>query len=138
MRKSCFKILCSIIIMLVLIITLSACTETSEPDYAGPITEGILIGMNEEHYAKFSEHFDEDMIAALPEANFEQLTTSIKSQIGDYVPDSKEFDKIITSDIYTDVFYKARFTKGYEFVVHVSFHESDGEIYVNGFWLEEP
>ena len=138
MQKRCFRIICGIITILVLMITFSACTETSEPEYAGSITEGILIGMNENDYAKFSEHFDEDMIAALPEASFEQLTTSIKAQIGDYVPDSKEFDKIITSDIYTDVFYKAKFAKGSEFVVHVSFHESDGEIYVNGFWLEEP
>jgi hypothetical protein len=92
--------------------------------------------VNQNDYAKFSEHFDEDMKAALPEAAFEQTIISIKAAVGDYVPESKEFSKVITSGIYTDVFYKAEFTKKPEVVVHVSFHESEGEIYVNGFWLE--
>ncbi len=138
MQKTIIKITFSILSMLVLIMTFSACTKTTEPEYASSITEGILIGINENNYTKFSEYFDEDMKAALPEATFEQLTTSIKAQIGDYILDSKEFDKIITSGIYTDVFYRAKFTQGLEFIVHVSFHESDGEIYVNGFWFEEP
>ena len=138
MKKTIVKISFIILSMLVLTMAFSACTKTAEPEYAGSITEGILIGMNENNYAKFSEYFDDDMKAALPEATFEQLTASIKAQIGDYILDSKKFDKIITSGIYTDVFYMAEFSKGLEFVVHVSFHESDGEIYVNGFWLEEP
>ena len=138
MPKTTIRIILGVIMMLGLVVSASACTAKSEPGYAGSITEGILIGINESDYVNFSEHFDEAMQNAIPEADFEQLVAVIKATVGDYVLESKEFWKVITSDIYTDVFYKAEFTKEAEVVVHVSFHESEGEIYVNGLWFDSP
>lgn len=112
--------------------------EPVEPEYASSITEGILIGVNENNYAKFSEHFDENMKNTIPEAAFEQLTTFLKAVRGEYTPESKEFWKVGTIGPATVVYYKAKFTKEEDAVVKVVFQEIEGEIYVSGLWLDSP
>jgi hypothetical protein len=68
-------------------------------EYADPITENILLAMNEDNYTKYSEHFDQTMKNAMPEAVFNETNAMIKSKIGDYV--SKEFWKMKRKGPYT-------------------------------------
>jgi len=141
--KTTIRIILGIIMMLGLIVSVSACKEEpgievgDEREYADPIAEDILIGMNENDYAKFSQHFDEAMKDATPETNFVQLSAALKQIIGDYV--SKEFWKVEEQDIYTIVYYKAKYTKEPGDVeVKVVFHEIEGEMYVSGLWFDSP
>jgi hypothetical protein len=132
MSRSMVKLACGVLIMLIIMVSASACA--AEPDYANQMTEDILLAMNENDYAKFSEHFDEAMKSALPEATFQQNTSQIKEAIGEYV--SKTFWKTATEDGYTAVYYKAKFTLEDEITVKVVFLETEGKVYVSGLWLE--
>ncbi|MGC9445347.1 MAG: hypothetical protein ACP5E9_10560 [Candidatus Methanospirareceae archaeon] len=60
--------------------------------YADPITENMLIAMNEDDYTKYSEDFDATMKTTLPESLFLETNAMIKSTIGTYA--SKEFWKV--------------------------------------------
>lgn len=137
MLKPAIRITLAAILMLGLVVPTAACAAKPEPAYAGPITENILIGMNEDDYAMFSKCFDEDMKAAFP--SDEPILPDIKAIIGYYVPESKEFWKVTTSGIYTTVFYKAEFTEETEdVVVRMVFREIGGEMYVSGLWFDSP
>jgi len=137
MSKPIVKIVCSILVLLVTILAVSACAQKPEPEYAGQIAENILVAMNEGDYAKYSENFNEDMKTALPESAFTQANTQIKAKIGDYV--SKTFWKAGTESGYTVVHYKAKFTQEPESViVKVIFQETEGKIYVAGLWFDSP
>ena len=105
--------------------------------YADPITENILLAMNEDNHTKYSEHFDQTMKNAMPEAVFNETNAMIKSKIGDYV--SNEFWKVESKHQYTIVYYKAKFTQEPEdVIVKVVFQEIVGEIKVSGLWLDSP
>ena len=137
MQRTATGIACGILIMLALITSLSACEKTSEPDYAGPITEGILTGMNRGDYTQFSEHFDRAMRDALHEANFIELRDMIKPLIGDYV--SKEFWTVEEQEEHTIVRYNAKYTEEtVDVIVTVSFQEIEGQIYGSGVWFVSP
>ena len=117
----------------------TGCAENVDQvrEYADPITENILLGMNENNYTKYSEHFDQTMKNAMPESVFNETNAIIKSKIGDYA--SKEFWKAETKDQFTIVYYKAEFTQEPETViVKIVFQEIAGEIKVSGLWLNSP
>jgi len=106
-------------------------------EYADPITENILLAMNEGNYTKYSGHFDQTMKNAMPEAVFNETNAMIKSKIGDYV--SKEFRKVESKHQFTIVYYKAKFTQEPEdVIVKVVFQEIVGEMKVSGLWLDSP
>ena len=139
MPKTMNRTICGILIliMLVTVIAITSCAKKPEPGYAGSIAEGILLAMNENDYAKYSEHLDEAMKKAIPEAIFKQTNLTITAKIGNYI--SKEFWKVESKDGYTIVFYKAKFTQEPEYViVKVVFQEAAGEIYVSGLWFDSP
>lgn len=105
--------------------------------YADPITENILLGMNEVNYTKYSEHFDQTMKNAMSEAVFNETNAIIKSKIGDYV--SKKFWKVESKDQFTIAYYKAKFTQEPEdVIVKVVFQEIMMEMNVSGLWLDSP
>ena len=137
MPKILVKIICGILIVLVTMLGVSACASKPEPEYASQITESILQAMNEDDYAKYTEHFDEMMKNAVTEAVFEENNSLIKSIIGDY--ESKEFWKVEEEDTYTIVFYKAKFNQEPDdVIVQVVFQEIWGTIYVSGLWYDSP
>jgi maltoporin len=105
--------------------------------YADPVTEQILVAMNEDDYAMYSEDFDQTMKNAMTEAVFNEANAGIRSKIGDYV--SKEFWKAESKDQYTIAHYKAKFTDEPDDVtVKVVFQEINGEMKVSGLWLDSP
>ena len=106
-------------------------------EYADPITDNILWAMNEDNYTEYSEHFDQTMKNAMPEAVFNETNAMIKSKIGDYV--STDFWKVKSKHQYTIVYYKAKFTQEPEdVIVKVVFQEITGEMKVSGLWLDSP
>ncbi len=105
--------------------------------YADPITEQILVAMNENDYAKYSEDFDQTMKNAMTVAVFDEKNAAIRSKIGDYV--SNEFWKAESKDQYTIVHYKAKFTdEPADVTVRVVFQEINGEMKVSGLWFDSP
>ena len=105
--------------------------------YADPVTEQILVAMNEDYYTRYSEDFDQTMKNTMTEAVFIETNAVIKSKIGDYI--SKEFWKAESKDQYTSVYYKAKFTdEPTEVTVRVIFQEISGEMRVSGLWFDSP
>lgn len=105
--------------------------------YADPITEQILVALNEDYYARYSEDFDQKMKNAMPEAVFNETNAMITSKIGDYV--SKEFWKTESKGNYTIVHYKAEFTdEPTDVTIRVVFREIDGEMKVSGLLFDSP
>jgi len=143
MPKPIIRIVLGVIIAFSLVVLVSGCAKKPEIDvsevraYADPITENALLAMNENDYAKFSEHFDETMKKAMPEAVFNQAIPAIKAKIGDYV--SKDFWKVEKKGAYTIVYYKAKYTEEpADVIVTVSFQEIEGEMYISGLLLNSP
>ena len=131
------------VVTIVAVVMFAGCVEKDQVDvdqvrkYADLITENILLGMSENNYSKYSEHFDQTMKNAMPEAVFNETNTLIKSKIGDYV--SKQFWKVESKDQYTIVYYKARFTEEPEdVIVKVVFQEIMEEMEVSGLLLDSP
>ena len=105
--------------------------------YADPVTEQILVAMNGNDYAMYSEDFDQTMKNAMTEAVFDEANAGTRSKIGDYV--SKEFWKAESKDQYTIVHYKAKFTdEPAEVTVRVVFQEISGDMKVSGLWFDSP
>ncbi len=104
--------------------------------YADPITEKILVAMNEGNYTKFSENMDSSMKRAMPEPLFQQTVALIKSKVGDYI--SKDFSRVELQGDFTVVYYRAKYTDESEVVVKVVFVEEGGEHYVSGLWFDSP
>jgi len=132
-----------VVVTIIAVVIFAGCVEKNQVDvdqtrkYADPITENILLGMSENDYSKYSDHFDQTMKNAMPEAVFNETNTLIKSKIGDYV--SKQFWKVESKDQYTIVYYKARFTEEPEdVIVKVVFQEIMEEMEVSGLWLDSP
>jgi hypothetical protein len=104
--------------------------------YADPITEKILLAMNEGNYTKFSENMDPSMKRAMPEPVFQQTVAFIKSKVGNYV--SKDFSKVELQGNFTVVYYRAKYTDEGEVTVKVVFVEEGGDHYVSGLWFDSP
>ena len=140
-------IACAMIVAVIVAATISGgCMEKSGVEvadvaqvreYADPVTEQILVAMNEDDYARHSEYFDQTMKNAMPEAIFDETNAVIISKIGNYV--SKEFWKAESKDQYTLVYYKAEFTdEPADVTVKVVFQELNGTMKVSGLWLNSP
>jgi hypothetical protein len=131
------------ILALIAVVLLAGCLNQNQVDieqvraYADPITETILVAMNEDDYTKYSEHFDATMKNELPEPVFHENNALIQSKIGAYV--SKEYWKVESKNQYTIVYYKATFTQEPDdVIVKVVFQEIEGETKVSGLWLDSP
>jgi hypothetical protein len=125
------------IILAALALAMGSCYQQPEPDYASAITENILQAINTGDYARYSEHFDDAMKNALPEAVFKENNTVITGKIGTYV--SKEYKTTVKQAPYTIVYYKAKFTgESKDVTVKVIFQQIDGKNYVSGLWMTSP
>ena len=130
------KVFCIISVLLGLIGSLVACAEThgvSEPEYAGAMTESLLLAINEDDYATFCEHLDASLGASMTEPAFDELVTTTQAEFGKYV--SKEYKWKKKVGYFTQVNYDAEFSNGPDSaaIVKISFHEVGGEMLISSF-----
>ncbi len=106
--------------------------------YADPITEDMLLAMNEEDYAAFAEHFGDDMRETMSEEVFEEVIIGrIQATIGEFI--SKAFLRARRQDDGITVIYEADFSDEPGIVtVHVSFREIEGPVYVSDLLFDSP
>jgi uncharacterized lipoprotein YehR (DUF1307 family) len=133
----------SFVIAILLVVALIGCAQpetvepSDEPGYADAIAEGILQSFNTGDYAACSQHFDEAMKKAMPEATFQDLRTQVQNTLGEYI--SKEYSgkELNVQGIYTAVIYKAEFSKEPAGVqVRIVFLETEDSVFVSGLWFE--
>ena len=137
-----------IIILLLPVTVLSSCSSNNttpsdlpEPGYAGDITENILVAINNDDYAKFSQDFDTTMKNAINQQSFEQqIITGVKGKIGDYVANSKKFlqaASVAGGDAV--VVYQAQYTtESASVAITISFKDINGKPMVDGLYFNSP
>jgi hypothetical protein len=115
----------------------AACNVLQEPDYAGPIAEGILQALDRDDYDGYRKDFDETMLAVVTREAFDQTHSLVKGRAGDYV--SKEYWKTELRGVYFAVLYRAKYTlEPADVIVTVVFaKEAEGSL-VTGLWFDSP
>jgi len=125
---------------LILLIILPGCSAQEIPlaevkQYADPITENILMAMNEDNYSRFSQDFDEQMKNGLDEIKYYKTIPGMKNKIGQYI--SKELVFFEKKDQFLVVTYKAKFSdESGDVTVRSVFSDRNGKKYISGFWMD--
>ncbi|MEM2125194.1 MAG: DUF3887 domain-containing protein [Candidatus Methanosuratincola sp.] len=113
--------------------------EVSLRIYADPMTENLLLAIENGDYTAFSRDFDDAMKNALNLANFQQLRSQFDSKIGDYVNGSKAFIRGERTGNYIIAYYKANYTNEPAGVtVKVVFTSGNGPAKITGLWFSSP
>jgi len=103
--------------------------------YADPITDGLLAGLNENNYAKYSKDFGPVMKQTATPQSFAALHTRFMAKIGKYV--SRTNPRIVRHKAFFIVVYAAKFEKEDPVTVRVVFPAA-GNHYVTGLWFDSP
>lgn len=105
--------------------------------FSDPMTENMLLALNDDNYKRFSLDFDDKMKAAVNESYYKNYVLPLKEKIGQYA--TKELLSIELRDQFTVVTYKASFSlEPGAVMVRTVFREKDGRKYISGFWLDSP
>lgn len=95
-------------------------------------TDNLVAGMNANDYVAFSHDFDQEMLAAISQAEFEKLKTDLDNRLGLYV--SREVGSIVQSGEFYVIAYNAKFEKG-DVVMRVVFRVAEPHP-VSGLWFK--
>ncbi len=107
--------------------------------YSDPMTENVLLAIENGNYTEFSRDFDDAMKKALNLASFQQLISQFDSKIGDYVPGSKSFIKGERVGGFIIAYYKAIYTnEPVGVTVKVVFTSGNGPAKITGLWFSSP
>lgn len=137
------KYACLITVLLLLLSTAGCASGLISDDdpqkIADPMTENILVAMNDDNYSHFSQDFDEQMKHGLDETNYRNTIPAIKAKIGNYLVGTKQFVSAEKKDQATVVTYKAKFSQEPgDVIVRTVFSDVNGKKYISGFWLDSP
>ena len=97
-------------------------------------TDNLLAGMNANDYAAFSQDFDQEMLNAMSQAQFDTLKKDRDAKLGLCV--SRQVNKVVqTGDFYV-VIYNAKFEKEAAVTVRVVFRIAEPHK-VSGLWFNK-
>ena len=97
-------------------------------------TDNLLTGMNTNDYAAFSRDFDQDMLGAMSQTQFDALKKDRDAKLGLYL--SREVHNVTqTGDFYT-VNYDAKFEKDDAVTIRVVFRIAEPH-QVSGLWFNK-
>lgn len=102
--------------------------------FSEPKTDNLLAGMNANDYAKFSQDFDQDMLKAMPQAQFDALKKDRDTKLGLYV--SRQVNSVVQTGDFYAVIYEAKFEKDDAITVRVVFRVADPH-QVSGLWFNK-
>ena len=97
-------------------------------------TDNLLAGMNTNDYAAFSKDFDQAMLSAMSQGEFEKLKKDRDAKLGQYV--SRQVNKVTQSGDYVTVIYDAVFENDDAVTVRVVFRVDDPHE-VSGLWFNK-
>ncbi len=97
-------------------------------------TDNLLAGMNTNDYRAFSNDFDQDMLNAMTQAEFDKLKKDRDSKLGLYV--SREVNSVVRLGDFYVVIYDAKFDKDEAVTVRVVFRVVEPH-QVSGLWFNK-
>ncbi len=133
-KNKFFTVFMIIAVLLTIMVFAPGCKKVE--GYADPITENILIALNESDFEKFSRDFDENLKGEVSIASFPSLLAEINGKAGYYIEDSKKMVSVKTVDNRTAVFYSADFEGIQDVSITVVFQQINNKPTVVGFWFE--
>jgi hypothetical protein len=116
--------------------TLTAEEQEAVHAYAGPITDNLLEGLNQNNYTLYSRDFSNEMISALDAVAFEQNRALIVSKIGLYIARGEAV--VTRSGDYLAANYKADFEQEAGVDIRVVFKRDDESHRIYGLWFNSP
>ena len=132
-RRFAAIIAVTVAIMLFMLPVFAGCGKVSQ--FADPVTENILISMNNADYAGFSRDFDSTMKAELNEGNFPDLLAQVTGSVGNYKEGSKKMVGVNINNDLTTATYTADFENTEDVTVEVTFKKIGGKMQVVGLWF---
>lgn len=133
-KAKLIAIITILVIVLAAIPVFTGCGKVAA--YADPITENILIAMNNGDYASFSKDFDETMKKELSEAAFPDFVAVVNGSIGNYIQDSKKITGVNSTNGLTTATYEADFEGMEGVTIDVTFKKIDNKMTVVGIWFK--
>ena len=97
-------------------------------------TDNLLAGINAGDYAAFSGDFDQDMLNAIPQAQFDTLKKDRDAKLGLYI--SRQVNRVVQQGDFYVVFYDAKFEKEAAVTLRVVFRIAEPH-QVSGLWFDK-
>jgi len=97
-------------------------------------TDNLLAGMNANDYAMFSQDFDQAMLNAIPQAQFDILKKDRDAKLGVYV--SRAVNSVVKQGDFYSVLYDAKFDKDDTVTLRVVFRAADPH-QISGLWFNK-
>ena len=114
--------------------TLSGADKDAVIAFSEAKTDNLLAGMNANDYAAFSKDFDQDMLKAMPQSQFDTLKKDRDAKLGLYV--SREANSVVQTGDFYAVIYDAKFEKDDAVTVRVVFRVADPHE-ISGLWFNK-
>jgi len=97
-------------------------------------SDNLLAGMNTNDYAAFSKDFDQDMLNAMTQTEFDKLKKDRDAKLGLYV--SRVVNSVVQTGDFVAVVYDAKFEKNDAVTVRIVFRVADPHE-VSGLWFNK-
>jgi hypothetical protein len=97
-------------------------------------TDNLLAGMNAGDYATFSKDFDQDMLNAMTQKEFDALKIDRDAKLGLYI--SRQVNSVVKDGDFYAVIYDAKFEKDPAVTVRVVFRIAEPN-QVSGLWFNK-
>jgi hypothetical protein len=114
--------------------TLTGADKEAVLAYSEAKTDNLLAGMNAKDYAKFSKDFDKEMLAAMPQSQFDSMKKDRDAKLGAYV--SRKVNRVVQQDGFYTVIYDTKFEKDNAVTVRVVFRTAEPH-QVSGLWFNK-
>jgi len=114
--------------------TLTADDQAAVLEFAEAKTDNLLAGMNAKDYAMFSRDFDQDMLKAMPQAQFDTLKKDRDAKLGLYL--SRNVNSVVKQGDFYSVLYDAEFEKDDAVTVRVVFRVAEPHEII-GLWFNK-
>lgn len=115
-------------------VTLSGADQDAVLAFSEAKSDNMLAGMNANDYAVFSKDFDQDMLNAMPSAEFDKLKADRDAKLGLYV--SRTVNSVVQTGDFVAVIYNAKFEKDDAVTVRVVFRVAEPHE-VSGLWFNK-
>jgi hypothetical protein len=97
-------------------------------------TDGLVAGMNANDYAMFSADFDDEMLKAMGQTQFDALKKDRDAKMGLYV--SRQVNSVAKQGDFYIVFYDAKFEKDEAVTMRVVFRMAEPH-QISGLWFNK-
>jgi len=114
--------------------TLSDADKDTVLAFSEAQADNLLAGMNANDYAAFSKDFDQDMLNAMTQTEFDKLKKDRDAKLGLYV--SRTVSGVVKQGDFYTVIYDAKFEKDDAVIMRIVFRVADPHA-VSGLWFNK-